>query len=188
MEHERREDSILVAGSDPQRRSTLLQHTEVAETERNAAADALAKAEAVLAACDKEEKQANEAAGSAREVAEAGDITRAELEALGAFCTARGIRILSDEIWSEIVYAPAQFTSMLALSPAVAANTVVVHGFSKAFALAGLRIGYVAMRSAQAAAEMLAHKRRMLQLRQRAAMLREMAGSESDKPEPTAGP
>jgi len=82
--------------------------------------------------------------------------TRGELEALGAFCTVRGIRILSDEIWSEIVYRPAQFTSMLALSPAVAANTVVVHGFSKAFALAGLRIGYVAMRSLEAAADMLA--------------------------------
>lgn len=82
--------------------------------------------------------------------------TRAELEVLGEFCTARGLRILSDEIWSEIVYAPAKFTSMLALSPAVAANTVVVHGFSKAFALAGLRIGYVAMCSADACAEMLA--------------------------------
>ena len=82
--------------------------------------------------------------------------TRAELEALGALCTARGLRILSDEIWSEIVYAPAQFTSMLALSPAVAANTVVVHGFSKAFALAGLRIGYVAMRSPEDCAAMLA--------------------------------
>lgn len=82
--------------------------------------------------------------------------TRAELEALGALCTAHGLRILSDEIWSEIVYAPAQFTSMLALSPAVAANTVVVHGFSKAFALAGLRIGYVAMRSPAECAAMLA--------------------------------
>jgi aspartate/methionine/tyrosine aminotransferase len=82
--------------------------------------------------------------------------TRAELEALGALCTARGLRILSDEIWSEIVYAPAQFTSMLALSPSVAENTVVVHGFSKAFALAGLRIGYVAMRSPADCAAMLA--------------------------------
>lgn len=82
--------------------------------------------------------------------------TRVELEALGALCTAHGLRILSDEIWSEIVYAPAQFTSMLALSPPVAANTVVVHGFSKAFALAGLRIGYVAMRSPEDCAAMLA--------------------------------
>ena len=71
--------------------------------------------------------------------------TREELTALGRFCTERGIRILSDEIWSEIVYAPAHFTSMLSLDDDIAANVVVVHGFSKSFGLAGLRVGYIAM-------------------------------------------
>ena len=71
--------------------------------------------------------------------------TRQELTALGRFCTERGIRILSDEIWSEIVYAPTRFTSMLSLDDDIAANVVVVHGFSKSFGLAGLRVGYIAM-------------------------------------------
>lgn len=40
----------------------------------------------------------------------------------------------------------------------------------------------------RAATEMLAHKRRMLQLRQRAAVLREMAGSASETAGPAAAP
>ena len=43
-------------------------------------------------------------------------------------------------------------------------------------------------RAEKAAAEMLAHRRRMLQLRQRAAFLREMAGAKPDGPEAPAAP
>ena len=50
-----------------ERRNVLLEHTAVAEAERNAAADALAQAETALAACDRDEKRANEAASTARE-------------------------------------------------------------------------------------------------------------------------
>ena len=81
---------------------------------------------------------------------------REELEALGRFCLERGIRVLSDEVWSEIVYPPAAFTSWLALAPSLAANGAVVHGFSKAFGLAGLRVGYVAMADPAALANLLA--------------------------------
>jgi aspartate/methionine/tyrosine aminotransferase len=81
---------------------------------------------------------------------------RDELERLARFCLERGIRVLSDEIWSEVVYPPATFTSLLALEPELAANGAVVHGFSKAFALAGLRVGYVAMADPVAAAALLA--------------------------------
>jgi chromosome segregation protein len=49
------------------RRGKLLKRTEVAEAERNAAAVALARAESALAACDRDEKRANEAASAARE-------------------------------------------------------------------------------------------------------------------------
>jgi aspartate/methionine/tyrosine aminotransferase len=45
---------------------------------------------------------------------------------------------------------------MLALDEAIASRTVVVHGFSKSFCLAGLRIGYVAMTDGAACARMLA--------------------------------
>ena len=53
------------------------------------------------------------------------------------------LRILSDEIWSDIVYPPHQHVSMAAISPEIARNTVTVYGFSKNFALAGLRVGCV---------------------------------------------
>ncbi len=82
--------------------------------------------------------------------------TRDELTALCRWCVDRGLKILSDEIWSEIVYAPARFTSVLALDPEITQHAVVVHGFSKSFALAGLRIGYVATTDAEASARMLA--------------------------------
>lgn len=82
--------------------------------------------------------------------------TREELTAIGRLAERHGLGILSDEIWSEIVYAPAGFTSMLALDETIASRTVVVHGFSKSFGLAGLRIGYVAVRDAAVSARMLA--------------------------------
>jgi aspartate/methionine/tyrosine aminotransferase len=82
--------------------------------------------------------------------------TREELTAIGRLAERHGLGILSDEIWSEIVYPPAGFTSMLALDEAIAARTVVVHGFSKSFGLAGLRIGYVAVSDGAMCARMLA--------------------------------
>ena len=43
-------------------------------------------------------------------------------------------------------------------------------------------------RAEKAAAEMLGHRRRMLQLRQRAALLREMAGADEAPVEPSEAP
>lgn len=81
---------------------------------------------------------------------------RDELEALGRFCLERGLRVLSDEIWSDVVYPPAVFTGWLSLPPELARLGAVVHGFSKSFALAGLRVGYVALADPAAAARLLA--------------------------------
>jgi aspartate/methionine/tyrosine aminotransferase len=63
--------------------------------------------------------------------------------------------VLSDEIWSEVVYPPATFCSWLSLAPELARIGAVVHGFSKSFGLAGLRVGYVAMADEDAAARLL---------------------------------
>ena len=43
-------------------------------------------------------------------------------------------------------------------------------------------------RAEKAAADMLAHRRRMLQLRQRAALLRQMADAEEAPPDPAGAP
>lgn len=53
------------------------------------------------------------------------------------------LRILSDEIWSDIVYAPHRHFSLAALSTEIARHMVTIYGFSKNFGLAGLRIGCV---------------------------------------------
>lgn len=55
----------------------------------------------------------------------------------------RGLRILSDEVWSDIVFEPHRHVSPASLSPEAAAHVATVYGFSKNFALAGLRVGCV---------------------------------------------
>jgi aspartate/methionine/tyrosine aminotransferase len=60
-----------------------------------------------------------------------------------------GLRILSDEIWSDIVYAPDRHVSVASLSPEIERHTVTVYGFSKNFALAGLRVGCAVCSDAQ---------------------------------------
>jgi cysteine-S-conjugate beta-lyase len=65
------------------------------------------------------------------------------LRTVAEWAIARGLKILSDEIWSDIVYQPHTYTSVAALSPEIAQQTVTVYGFSKNFALAGLRVGCI---------------------------------------------
>jgi aspartate/methionine/tyrosine aminotransferase len=65
------------------------------------------------------------------------------LQAVAEWAVRSGLRILSDEIWSDIVYVPHRHTALAALSPEIARKTVTVYGFSKNFALAGLRVGCV---------------------------------------------
>jgi cysteine-S-conjugate beta-lyase len=69
--------------------------------------------------------------------------SREWLQAVADWAVRRGLRILADEIWSDIVYCPHQHTAMQSLSREIAERTVTVYGFSKNFALAGLRIGCV---------------------------------------------
>ncbi|HEX7636807.1 MAG TPA: pyridoxal phosphate-dependent aminotransferase, partial [Burkholderiaceae bacterium] len=65
------------------------------------------------------------------------------LQAVGAWAVEHGLRILVDEVWSDIVYPPARHVSLASLSPAIAARVATVHGFSKGYGLAGLRIGCI---------------------------------------------
>lgn len=52
-----------------------------------------------------------------------------------------GFYIMNDEIWSDIVYPDATFTSILSLGNERNARTLSVFGFSKSFGIAGLRAG-----------------------------------------------
>jgi len=69
--------------------------------------------------------------------------SREWLKQVAEWAIGRGLRILSDEIWSDIVYAPHRHVSVASLSPEIARETVTIYGFSKNFALAGLRVGCV---------------------------------------------
>jgi aspartate/methionine/tyrosine aminotransferase len=69
---------------------------------------------------------------------------REELKQLGEIAVKHGLVILSDEIWSDIVFEPNQYTSIASISEEIANHVITVSGFSKSYGLAGLRIGLVA--------------------------------------------
>src|SRR5215472_13261597 len=65
------------------------------------------------------------------------------LQSVAEWALRHNLRILSDEIWSDVVYAPHSHVSLASLSAEIARSTVTVYGFSKNFALAGLRVGCI---------------------------------------------
>jgi aspartate aminotransferase len=70
--------------------------------------------------------------------------TRAELEALGRVCVEKGVLVLSDEIYEDLIYPGATHHSLASSGPEFYANTVTVIGFSKAYSMTGWRLGYLA--------------------------------------------
>jgi aminotransferase len=72
-----------------------------------------------------------------------------ELMQFGALADKYDLLILSDEIWSDIVYAPHIFTSIASLGEDFRNRTITITGFSKSYGLAGLRIGAVIASNAQ---------------------------------------
>ena len=69
--------------------------------------------------------------------------TREELTQLGEIACKYNLIILSDEIWSDIVYFPNIYTSIASVSEYIKNRTITITGFSKSYGLAGLRIGAV---------------------------------------------
>ena len=69
--------------------------------------------------------------------------TKPELLQLGAIALRHNLIILSDEIWSDIVFTPHVFTSIASLNDDIRNLTITITGFSKSYGLAGLRIGAV---------------------------------------------
>lgn len=69
-----------------------------------------------------------------------GTCTRAQLQEIADFCREKDLLVLSDEIYSELTF-DGTHTSIASL-PGMAERTIFLHGFSKAFAMTGWRIGY----------------------------------------------
>ena len=69
---------------------------------------------------------------------------RKTLEAIASIAVRHKILIISDEIYEKVLYDGVSHISIATLSPEVAAQTVVINGVSKAYAMTGWRIGYAA--------------------------------------------
>jgi aminotransferase len=69
-----------------------------------------------------------------------GVMTAAELEEIAAICREHNLLVITDEIYSELSYAE-KHTSIASL-PGMRERTIFLHGFSKAFAMTGFRVGY----------------------------------------------
>lgn len=64
-----------------------------------------------------------------------------ELEKIAAFAVKHDLIVLTDEIYSELTYDEVKHHSIAAL-PGMKERTIFLHGFSKAFAMTGWRIGF----------------------------------------------
>jgi aspartate aminotransferase len=78
--------------------------------------------------------------------------TREELEGIVEVAAEEDIYILSDEIYEKLVYDDAKHVSVASLSPEAYGLTITVNGFSKAYAMTGWRLGYMAAPEAVAKA------------------------------------
>jgi aminotransferase len=67
--------------------------------------------------------------------------SRSELEKIAELCVKHDLIVMTDEIYSELVYDGTQHVSIVSL-PGMRERTILLHGFSKAFAMTGFRIGY----------------------------------------------
>lgn len=70
--------------------------------------------------------------------------TREELRAISEVAAEEDIYILSDEIYEKLVYDGTEHVSIASLTPEAYDLTITVNGFSKAYAMTGWRLGYLA--------------------------------------------
>jgi aspartate aminotransferase len=73
-----------------------------------------------------------------------GVYSRDELAALGEVILQHGLYVISDDIYDKILFDGAAFVNLAMLSPELKARTFVLNGVSKAYAMTGWRIGYLA--------------------------------------------
>ena len=69
-----------------------------------------------------------------------GVLDRAEIEAIARLAVERDLVVLSDEIYSELVFEGEHVS--IATMPGMAERTIILDGFSKTYAMTGWRLGY----------------------------------------------
>ncbi len=67
----------------------------------------------------------------------------AEVRAIGEWAAAKGLWVVTDEIYEHLVYGDAEFSSMPVLVPELADTCVVVNGVAKTYAMTGWRVGWM---------------------------------------------
>ena len=76
-----------------------------------------------------------------------GVMTRADIEAIAALAERRGLWVISDEAYEDVVFDEAEHVSIASL-PGMYERTISFYTFSKTYAMTGLRLGYVAVKDA----------------------------------------
>ncbi|MDR0928359.1 MAG: pyridoxal phosphate-dependent aminotransferase [Oscillospiraceae bacterium] len=66
------------------------------------------------------------------------------LREIAAFAVEKQLYVISDEIYEQLVYDGVQHVSIAALGDAIKAQTIVINGLSKTYAMTGWRVGYAA--------------------------------------------
>jgi aminotransferase len=89
-----------------------------------------------------------------------GTMARAELEKIAEVARRRDLLVLTDEIYAELTF-EGEHTSIASL-PGMKARTIFLHGFSKAYAMTGFRIGYACGAAEVIEAMMRIHQYSML--------------------------
>ncbi|NNC90060.1 MAG: aminotransferase class I/II-fold pyridoxal phosphate-dependent enzyme [Akkermansiaceae bacterium] len=87
--------------------------------------------------------------------------SREDLEGIAKLCVAHDLVCITDEIYSELRYDGGDHASIAAL-PGMRERTILLHGFSKAFAMTGFRLGYACAPAPLTEAMMKIHQYSML--------------------------
>jgi aspartate/methionine/tyrosine aminotransferase len=66
------------------------------------------------------------------------------LSEIGAWALQRGVTVISDEIYASLTYVDARHVSLLAAAPALQHTSFWIGGMSKAYAMTGWRMGFLA--------------------------------------------
>jgi aspartate aminotransferase len=69
--------------------------------------------------------------------------SRDQVKEIGEWAAAKGIWVVTDEIYEHLTYDDNEFTSMPVLVPDLADRCVVVNGVAKTYAMTGWRVGWV---------------------------------------------
>ena len=105
--------------------------------------------------------------------------SREDLEGIARLCIEHDLIVISDEIYSELRYDEEEHLSIAAL-PGMRERTILLHGFSKAFAMTGFRLGYACAPSVLIEAMMKIHQYGILcaPITSQAAALEALTGGE----------